>query len=251
MSTAGARPIRRILDRVLVSGTVEDVVPVARHMRRIRIGGASLRDLDWTPGQHVRLQVGDLLSPQTWLRGFRDVLRTYSIWDYDPRGSLDLCILDHAEAGPGALWSRQASIGRHVAFTRPEGRFVPRGDAPYHLFVGDETAEVAFGAMLRALPGSARAYGAVAVGGPDDRLPLSRSDELTWVYRDSASPADTDLLVHAVRSLALPDHPGVAYVAGQARTCQAVREHLVRERGWPRDAVLVKAFWAPGKRGLD
>ncbi|MFJ2028225.1 SIP domain-containing protein [Streptosporangium sp. NPDC087985] len=52
-------------------------------------------------------------------------------------------------------------------------------------------------------------------------------------------------------SLSLPGYPGVAYVAGQTQTCQAVRRHLIHERGWPRGTVLVKAFWAPGKRGLD
>nr|WP_268244740.1 SIP domain-containing protein [Microbispora rosea] len=61
-------------------------------------------------------------------------------------------------------------------------------------------------------------------------------------------PAD---LVEMVRSLDLPHTPGVAYLAGEARECQAVRAHLVRERGWPRKAVVVKPFWTPGRRGLD
>ncbi|MEO3828389.1 SIP domain-containing protein [Actinomadura sp. B10D3] len=39
--------------------------------------------------------------------------------------------------------------------------------------------------------------------------------------------------------------------AGEARTVQAVRAHLVRERGWPRRSVLVKPFWTPGKRGME
>ncbi len=43
----------------------------------------------------------------------------------------------------------------------------------------------------------------------------------------------------------------MAYIAGEARACQAVRRHLIQERNWPRKAVTVKAFRAPGKRGLD
>ena len=65
---------------------------------------------------------------------------------------------------------------------------------------------------------------------------------------DSPGPAG---LVEALRELALPDEPGVAYVAGEARVCQAVRRHLIKERAWPRTAVIVKPFWTPGKRGLD
>ncbi|MGI5271493.1 hypothetical protein ACQEUU_20230 [Nonomuraea sp. CA-218870] len=39
-------------------------------------------------------------------------------------------------------------------------------------------------------------------------------------------------------------------MAGEARTCQLVRNYLVRERNRPRTSITVKPFWAPGKRGL-
>jgi NADPH-dependent ferric siderophore reductase len=42
----------------------------------------------------------------------------------------------------------------------------------------------------------------------------------------------------------------IAYVAGEARTCKAVRRHLVQQNR-PRKPVIVKPFWAPGKRGMD
>jgi NADPH-dependent ferric siderophore reductase len=119
------------------------------------------------------------------------------------------------------------------------------------VFAGEETAAVAFGAMLRALPAGARVFGAIEVAGEDDRLPLPRTAELSWCFRGGASAASSAGLVSAVRALDLPAGPGVAYLAGEARTCQAVRAHLVSERGWPRRSVLVKPFWAPGKRGLE
>ncbi len=123
--------------------------------------------------------------------------------------------------------------------------------APYHVFAGEETASVAFGAMLGALPVGARVYGAVEVAGQDDCLPLPRATELSWRFRGNSPAASSAGLVSAVRALHLPAEPGVAYLAGEARTCQAVRAHLVTKRGWPRRSVLVKPFWAPGKRGLD
>jgi NADPH-dependent ferric siderophore reductase len=43
----------------------------------------------------------------------------------------------------------------------------------------------------------------------------------------------------------------VAYVAGEARTCQAVRNRLVTELGWSRRQIVLKPFWTPGKRGMD
>ena len=41
------------------------------------------------------------------------------------------------------------------------------------------------------------------------------------------------------------------YLAGEARTVQWLRRHFVSERGWPRQLVHTKPFWAPGKRGLE
>jgi NADPH-dependent ferric siderophore reductase len=94
----------------------------------------------------------------------------------------------------------------------------------YHVFTGEETAAVAFGAMLRALPPAVPAYGIIEADEPEDRLPLA---------------------VNCNGST------GKAYLAGEARTIQLLRRHLVTERGWPRQAVRTKPFWTPGRRGLD
>jgi Siderophore-interacting protein len=51
-------------------------------------------------------------------------------------------------------------------------------DQPKPAASGEKTAAVAFGAMLRALPGDAAIYGVVEVGAPADRLPLPRSAQL-------------------------------------------------------------------------
>ena len=219
-------------------------------MRRVRVGGDGLADLAWTPGRHVRLVLNDVFAARTWLTGgVGDALRTYSVWHHDPTWqTVELIGYDHGGDGPGATWLRNARAGRQLSFTRPQGEFVLRHDAPYHLFAGEETAAVAFGAMLRALPDGAAVFGAVEADRPGDHLPLPRG--LTPVCREGASAAGSELLVDAVRKLDLPDGPGVAYLAGEARTIQAVRAHLVNERGWHRKDVRTKPFWTPGKRGL-
>jgi len=142
-------------------------------------------------------------------------------------------------------------VGDEVSFRRPEGRFVLDPAAPYHLFVGEETATVPFGAMLRALPPGTDAYAVLEAGEPAARLSLPGRAEATWVGRGEASAANSTLLIEALRAAQLPQDPGIAYVAGEARTCQAVRTHLVRERGWPRRSVIIKPFWTPGKHGME
>ncbi|GAA3827775.1 hypothetical protein GCM10022403_071210 [Streptomyces coacervatus] len=252
-STAGRRrPADLLFDPLLglffTRGRVEHIEQLTPRVRRIRVSGPAVRDLDWTPGQHVRVHAKDLGAP-VWAGMLRDVLRTYSVWSYDGEG-LELCPLDHGD-GPGARWARSLRVGDEVSFRGPEGRFVPDRSAAHHLFAGEETASVAFGAMLRALPEDAPVHGVVEVAGPQDRLPLPRSEELQWCFRGNTPAARSASLVAAVRELDLPAEPGIAYLAGEARTCQAVRQHLVGERGWPRRSVLVKPFWTPGRRGMD
>ncbi|MGD0560206.1 MAG: siderophore-interacting protein [Streptosporangiaceae bacterium] len=227
-------------------GTVTDIEQITPRMRRIRVEGPDVARLTSVPGQQVRVFVTELRDPRNWLRP-KDFLRTYSIWRHDD--GLELCALDHGGDGPGERWTRELSVGDTISFMRPEGSFTLHGEDTYHVFAGEETAAVAFGAMLRALPADVPAYGVIEVDEPADQLPLDR--ELSWLYRHGRAAASSETLVNALAELPLPSSPGVAYLAGEARTIQMLRRHLVSERGWPRQSVHTKPFWTPGKRGLD
>lgn len=233
-------PHRRLRDPFLLAAAVESVELLAPRLRRIVLGGPALAGLAWTAGQQVRVQV-PASGAVDWIVG---TMRTYSVWDYDGR-HLELRVFDHGD-GPGSAWARDVRPGRKVLVLKPHGDFVVK-EAAFHLFVGEETASVAFGPMLRALPATARAAGVVEVDTPQERLDL----DLAYTYRNGASAASSASLLEAVRALDLPAEPGVAYLAGEARTIQLVRTHLVRERGWPRRGVLTKPFWTPGRKGLE
>ncbi|MGC0405199.1 NADPH-dependent ferric siderophore reductase [Streptomyces sp. SAI-126] len=221
-----------VLDLLFVRSTVTSAEPITPRMRRLRVESDKLAGLDVRPGQQVRILVGGLTP------------RTYSVWRYEPEGAVELCVLDHPEGGPGAAWGRGVQVGEQVRLRKPEGTFTLCPDASHHVFVGEETASVAFGAMLDALPDGARVSGCVETETASDRLPLRHSDRLDWLTRGGTSLPD------GVRRLA-PERGGVAYVAGEARTVQAVKQLLVRELGWDRRSVLTKPFWAPGKKGLE
>ncbi|MFE3447841.1 siderophore-interacting protein [Nonomuraea sp. NPDC059194] len=230
---------RALRSRLFITGEIVENEHIAPRMRRIRIGGEAVAGLAWTPGQHVRVLVHGPLT-----------LRTYSVWHHDPAWEcLDLIGYDHGADSPGAAWVRTARPGQEVSFTKPEGRFTLRQGAPYHLFAGEETAAVAFGPMLRAVPATEPVYGAVEANEPGGHLDLQ--GDLVKVCRDGAPAANSAALVKAVSALDLPDEPGVAYLAGEARTIQMIRAHLVDERGWSRRDVITKPFWTPGRKGLD
>jgi NADPH-dependent ferric siderophore reductase len=129
------------------------------------------------------------------------MLRTYSVWHRDADG-IEVCALDDDDtAGPGARWARSLSVGDPVTFGGPEGHFV-LGDGAYHVFAGEETAAVAFGPMLRAIPSGTPVYGVVEVDQPDDRLPLPRA--LDWQYRGGRPAAASQTLLAAFTRLPLP-----------------------------------------------
>jgi NADPH-dependent ferric siderophore reductase len=223
--------VRAFHELFTVPGTVVAVERSAGRMRRVVIECAPL---NWTPGQQVHVHIGN-------------AERSYSVWRHAGT-RLELQILDHGGDGPGARWGRTVSAGEPVRMSKPVGNLVLR-KASHHLFVGDETAQVAFGPMLAALAEGAEFRGVVEVDRPADRLPLR--DGLIWRYRCGDQAVASATLVEAVRALPLPENPGVAYIAGEARTVQLVRRHLVHDRGWPRRSVLVKPFWAPGRTGLQ
>ncbi|NUS54193.1 MAG: siderophore-interacting protein [Streptomycetaceae bacterium] len=244
----------RVLDRLFVSGRIAERERISARMTRIRVAGPGLRAVRGEPGQQVRVLVGGT-DADSFLGRRVGELRTYSVWQFgEPdadAGTLDLCVMDHAGDGPGARWARSARIGDLVRFRGPEGSLTLRPDAPYHVFVGEDTASVALGAMLRAVPAQVPVFGAVETAREEDRLPLSRAGELARPLRGDAPAAGSTTLLDAVRGLELPDEPGTAYVAGEARTIQLVRSHLVEERGWPRRSVVTKPFWTPGKKGME
>jgi NADPH-dependent ferric siderophore reductase len=243
MSETAVRGLtRRLIELGTVHATVETTEWVTPRMRRIVLRGPQLRVLRSEPGQQVRVHVDG--------SGGIPARRTYSVWRHEA-DRIELLVLDHGD-GPGSRWAREIEQDGEVVLSRPQGGFVlQQPDAPYCVFVGEETGSVALGAMLRALPESVPVHGVIEIGEPADRVPLPRADELTWTCRHGAPAAGSPLPVEALRGLALPDRPGVAYVAGEAKVCQAVRRHFVAERGWPRRAVVTKPFWTPGRTGMD
>ena len=241
----------RLLERLLLTAQIDSVSHLGPRLRRISLTGPALEDLSWVPGQHVRVQVAAGPGAVDWLIG---TLRTYTVWDHHDQ-TVELVVFDHGD-GPGAEWSRTARPGEQVMFLKPHGSFTTSA-APYYLFAGDETAQAAYGPMLRALPEDARVFARLEVDSPEERLAVGpevtrdRRWDLDWAYRRGRSAASAQTLVEAVRGMDLPAEPGKAYLAGEARTIQLVRRHLVEERGWPRRNVITKPFWAPGRKGLD
>ncbi len=235
--------MRRLTDAVMNAATACDIAVIGDRWRAITLTGPDITGLHVTAGQHARIQVG---AANPLLDRLVGALRTYSIWHYDGQ-YLHLRVFDHGD-GPGAAWARTALPGDEVRLLRPQGDFVCRPSA-YHLFAGEETAAVAFGAMIRDLDDTAVVHAVIEVDTEREQLPIPGN--VAWVHRGGRTAARSTELVAAVAGLDLPAAPGTAYLAGEAGTIQLLRDHLVRERGWNRRDVVTKPFWTPGKTGME
>lgn len=223
-----------------IGGVVEWLEQLTPTSTLIRLKGPKLVGYRWTPGDHIRFPIGSLF-----------VLRTYSIWDADSdAGWIEMVHFHHGTPNSVGLdWAATLQLGQYVRIIRDPRTFKIDPNAAYHLFVGEETTAAGFGAMIRSLPAGADVRGVIQANTLADHIELPRL--LQRVERNGASAASSQQLVNAVALLDLPGHPGTAYLAGEARTIQLVRTHLMRERGWPRRSIRTKPFWTPGKRGMD
>ena len=219
-------------------------------MSRIRLAGPALAGLAWTPGQQVRVLVSDLFSFETVRHAFRDALRTYSVWDHDAvAATLDLCVLEHGE-GPAPAGRKALRSGTKWPSVRPRETSCCTAGLPRLPRRGD-----GFGGLRRDAadgPGERRVFGAIEVDAEATGLSLPRGDELSWHYREGRPAENSAGLLAAARALELPQTPGFLYLAGEAKTCAAIRRHFIDDRGWPaKTSMTVKPFWTPGKRGLE
>ncbi|MFW5418357.1 siderophore-interacting protein [Nocardiopsis sp. CNT-189] len=251
--TPARNPLARVFAEHFAEGEVAEVERVAPSMLRIRIASPELDRLSWEPGRHVRVQINDPLSLYGIVRP-KETLRTYTVWEFSAEDrAFDVLVHLYApegEGGIGLAWARAAEVGDRVVFWGPRGDFAVRPEAGHHLFVGEETATAAFWPMVRALGGGAEVRAVLESADGRDEPPFPEGHSVVRVHRGGAPAASSRTLVDALAGVDLPDAPGAAYVAGEARTCQMVRHHLVSVRGWPREDVRTVPFWTPGKRGL-
>lgn len=248
MTRRTRNPLAAAFAKYYAEATITHAEPATPAMRRIRLVADEPITFPYTPGQHIRIELNDPLSLSGILRPGQ-TLRTYTIWEFDPgQRGIELRVHLYDGDGIGLAWARRARPGDRVRFWWPKSDFHPR-EADYHVFIGEETASAAFGPMLRALGPSATVYGVLESECPEHDLPMP-DHELHRVYRHGASAISSRTLLAATAALELPAHAGAAYLAGEARTCQLVRDFLVHERAWPRTSIKVKPFWADGKHGL-
>lgn len=209
-------------------------------MRRIRLAGIPAEEFAYRAGQDVML----------WLPAERErrLYRRYTIREFDPqRGIVSLDIFRHGRNGPGEHWASTVRPGEHVELVGPRGK-ISLVEAPWHLFVGDETYLPATFSMLEALPAATPCWALLEVANAQEEQPLEVSADvrLIWIHRGTAAPGESARLVEAVQSLKLPSSSGHAYIGAELEVARAVQRAL-EARGFASTRISSKAYWGRGR----
>lgn len=164
--------------------------------------------------------------------------------DYTPRRfnrEARELVVEFALHGEGAAsdWARQAHVGQRMQIGGPRGSFIIPAEAAWHLLVGDATALPAISRRLEELPAGSRAF-VLALADDADRRAFAGAAAADIRWFDTP-----DALLAALEQLALPPGHGFAWGGGEASVMAQVRK-LLADKGIPRQATRVSAYWKEG-----
>lgn len=229
--------IGRTLIRLLMRETrVSRADALGAGFHLIGFDGAQLDGLAWTAGEKVQIRIG--ASALT--------TRTYTPIACDGAEPMEILVYAH-DGGPGSEWARGLRPGEVCHIFGPRASLdLGALTGPVHL-MGDETS-VGLALAYRATHGrppkcSFEVNDAVGSAAVLRALKLE-PDRLMERKADGAH------LAAMLDMIDLADQQTHFILTGKAGSIQYLRAEL-RARGVPASRMATKAYWAPGKRGLD
>nr|WP_315393931.1 siderophore-interacting protein [uncultured Duganella sp.] len=218
---------------------VLDVEELGHAFRLVTLGGDALRDVDWTPGDKIQIQLGG------WMQ------RTYTPieWDADT-GRTRILVYLHGDT-PGTRWARGLRKGDSCAVFGPRGSVRLERPASLVILFGDETSL----GLARALANHACAPTVVSVLEVRAAADMAAAvDHLQLHYPHRSVRLDGDAHfpeLEARMTTLLRAHPEAAVVlTGKAGSIQRMGR-LLRQLDVSAGRRQSKAYWAPGKTGMD
>lgn len=219
---------------------VESIEEVNPKFRLITLRGDALKNATWTPGDKVQFHLGG------W------VMRTYTPLEWDPgEGRTRVLVYLQAE-GPGTQWARTVRVGDPCAFLGPSKSVdlaqLPR---PAVLF-GDETSiglACALGQPHENAEGIASLF---ELSQPQESLGVIEHLRISNVSVCARSIDDSHWLeLQSQMRLLLASHRPVEFtLTGKSTSVQRLRNFLKLE-GVSTRQLRSRAYWAPGRRGLE
>ncbi len=209
--------------------TVAKVDVISSRFRQLRLVGSPLRGARFTPGDKLQIVLPG-------------GMRTYSPYCFDSdAGALSILVYLHGNS-PGATFGRNAREGDQLRIFGPRDSLDFKG-LKNAVFFGDETSL----GVARALFDSDRDATFFFELGYGDNARAIEALGLSSAHMYAIDDQRRHIDIASTMQLG-PDTTLV--LTGQARSIQGMR-HALRDKGARYKRHRTKAYWAPGKRGLD
>lgn len=220
--------------------TITSVETVEDRFRMLRMQGEGFQGVKWVPGQTVQIFLGNLTK------------RAYTPMDLDPiKGSACFLFYLHGN-GPGSAWAASAKAGDICQVMRPKDSIDFSNIREPALFFGDETSLAAAQALHGCGGRVATSRFILEVNSPAQvdvvlqKLGLANGSLVQKSGDGSHLARVVSKLAEQASAMQLPQW----VFTGQARSIQGIRKGL-KLAGIPLDKSKVKAYWSPGKIGMD
>jgi NADPH-dependent ferric siderophore reductase len=231
--------LRRVLTRLLMKrATVTANEALTQDLRLVTLEGPALEGVAWQPGQKLQIAMGSAF-----------VTRTYTPIAWNPSAGR-VCFLGYAHGdGPGSRWLRSAASGEICDVFGPRTSLDMAHLSGPLLVMGDETSIGLAYAATHQDP--ARNVTTCLEVGDVHTVRQAMADlglsHATLVVRRQ----DDEHIADMEAALAAAAAEGASFVlTGKAGTIQRLRQNL-RKHAIPASRCITKAYWAPGKTGLD
>ncbi|WP_342731832.1 siderophore-interacting protein [Bradyrhizobium sp. B117] len=220
------------------SARIAAIETLSPHFRLVELEGEALKTVAWAAGQKIQVAMGAGLSARTY---------TPMSWNAGS-GRTRLLAFVHGD-GPGSRWADGLHEGDTCQFFGPRRSLDLTGfEAPIVLF-GDETS---FG-LAAALRDNLQAGGALHMFETTD-VAASRqvleAISLGEARLIARSADDVHLAAVEAEMLRLAANGAQFVLTGKASSIQRISRAL-KAAGVASSRIKAKAYWAPGKTGLD
>ena len=236
--------IERAVTKFLMrQAQVTAVQHLSSNFRLITLEGDELKRCSWAPGDKIQIKLASGLITRTY---------TPISWDSE-NGVVRIIALIHGDSDtPGSKWAAKIKTGDTIALVGPRSSISLNSlQRPSFLF-GDETS---FGLAV-ALQRTQDQFDRTSL-----LFEVSSVDESTEVLRQLGVPNATlverlaqdehldqaERLMHSITEINKCSH---FVFSGKATSIQHLKWSL-KTRGTGAPTLQVKAYWAPGKKGLD
>jgi ferric-chelate reductase (NADPH) len=220
--------------------TITGVEAVGDTFRLLSMQGVGFQSVKWIPGQTVQIFLGNLTK------------RAYTPMSLDPdAGSACFLFYLHGK-GPGSEWAASARTGNICQVMRPKDSIDFTNFTEPALFFGDETSLAAAQALHRCRRQTVPDRYVFEVNSTAQAEVVLRKfgvSQASLVQKREDGSHLGDVISQMAEQAARMQSPQWVFT-GQARSIQSVQKGL-KQAGVPLFGSKVKAYWSPGKTGLD